>query len=131
MDTRFANKIMDEREVISDEPEIGDGVAEFLSALAVGLKVPDGFHPWPEPVLECFDMFTEVRLFTVVFDKVRFEVEEIQVTGGASHEQLDNTFCSWPMVRERISGAASGFRSGEQPLAAEETAQRDAAQAAP
>ena len=37
-------------------------------------------------------MFSEVGFFAVAFDELWLEVEEIEMAGGATHEELDDAF---------------------------------------
>jgi hypothetical protein len=41
--------------------------------------------------LKSFDLFPKVSIFTMMLDERGFEVEEINVTGGAPHEELNDT----------------------------------------
>ncbi len=95
----FSGQIMDEGDVIDDLAQRGHGLAEHLAALPVWGEFPDRFFPRAESILEGFDVFSEVGFFAVAFDELGLEVEEIEMAGGATHEELDDAFGFWGELR--------------------------------
>jgi hypothetical protein len=81
---------MHEGHVVRTDAQWRNDFTEHLAALAVWLEIPHGLLPRPEPVLESFDLFPKVSIFTMMLDERWFKIEEINVTGGAPHEELND-----------------------------------------
>ena len=107
---------MNESHLIDNAAERRDRFAELLAGLAVRFEVPHGFEPRAESVLEGFDVFAKLGGLAVPLDEFGFEVEKIDVTGAAGHEQLDDALGFRGMVQPAI-GALRGI--GEELFAAE------------
>ncbi len=95
MHAGLADHVVDEGHVVGAGSEWGDRIAEHAAAFAIRFEVPYGFLPRAESVLEGFDFFAEVGVFAVMFDQLRFVVEEINVAGGSAHEELDDALGFW------------------------------------
>src|SRR5438270_338348 len=60
----------------------------WLTKLAARPEVPHRPQPGAEAVLERLDMLAEGGLLAVVLDEGRLIVEQVDVAGGAGHEEL-------------------------------------------
>jgi hypothetical protein len=101
VDARLADEIVDEGEFVRDRAEVRDGVAQHLAGLAVGLEVPHRLLPRTEAVLKRFDVLAEVAGLAVALHQLRLEVEEVEVAGGAGHEEVDDALCLRREVRSK------------------------------
>jgi hypothetical protein len=81
---------MNERDVVYDFAERGNGFAEHLARFAVWLEFPHRFEPGAEAVLEGFDVFAKIAGLTVPFDEFGFVIEEVKVARRACHKKLDD-----------------------------------------
>ena len=119
MNAGFADDVVDPCDVVHNGSKVRNDFTDVFPALAVGFELPDGGFPRAEPVLKRFYGFAEVAGFSVVFDEVRFEVEQVQMARGTRHEKLDDPLRFCPVRRRGTGGRASQKRG-----------KRDAAQSA-
>jgi len=81
---------MYECHLIDDITEWRNDLTELLATFAVGLEVPHGPEPRPEAVLKRFDMLAKLSGLAVLLDKFGLEIEQIDVTRGPRHEELND-----------------------------------------
>ena len=128
MHAGFADHVVNEGEIVDDAAERGHDLAEHLSGLAVGLEIPERAQPRSEAVLKRFHRLAEIARLPVSFDQLGFVVEEIEVAGGAGHEELHDAFCFGRMV-ERAGSRGRRIR-GERTVVAEHRGEGEAAETA-
>ena len=105
MNACFANQVMHKSDLIHHGPQIGHHFAQRLAALSVRPKFPGGRHPGAQPILEGFDVFTEISRFALMFDQCRFVIEQIDMTGCSGHEQLNHPLGLGRMVQRPGQGS--------------------------
>ena len=86
MNTGLADQIVDERNVVHDGAEVAHDVTDQLAATAIRLELPDRFHPWAQPILECLDVLAEVALLPVALHQFGLEVEQVDVARRPRHK---------------------------------------------
>ena len=123
---------MDEGDVVHDPAQFRDTLTEHLAALPVRAKRPERLHPRSQAILERLDGLPEIAVLPVPLDQLGLVVEEVDVAGGARHEQLDDPLGTRP----ELGGAGSRARGGgvcgcsQQPIETQHSGQCDATEAA-
>ena len=90
MNTGLANHRVDEGHLVGTTAQGPYGVAEHLAALTVGAKRERGSHPGAKAVLKGFDVFSEVRVLSVVLFECRFVIPGVHMAGTAINEEPDH-----------------------------------------
>ena len=129
MHAGLADQIVNERHLIHDRAEVRHRLAEHLAALAVRLEVPHRLEPRTEPVLKRLHLLAKIARLAVPLDEFRLEVEQVEMARRARHEELHHALRLCRMMQRAPEHA--GRNSSEQLLAAEQSRERDTAEAAP
>ena len=109
MHARLSHQVVNKRHVVHDLAEFGHRLSQHLAGLAIRLKLPDRFHPRPQPILKRLYVLAEVAFLSIALDQLRLVVEQVEVAGRTAHKHLYNTFC--PRLEVRLVGPKSSLRS--------------------
>jgi hypothetical protein len=102
----LTNHVVNECNLIHDLTEWSNNFTQLLSTFAIRLEIPDWSKPRSKPILKCLDVLTKLGRLAVLLDEIGLEIEEINVAGTASHEELHDSLGLGCVVQPTIRPAS-------------------------
>jgi hypothetical protein len=98
--------------LVDDITERSNDLAEQFAAFAMRLKCPGAGKASTGCALKQLNLFAWVPGLTVSFVQQRFVIKRVDVACCASHEQLNDSFCAWPVMELPVEDTFFGHQVG-------------------